>query len=282
MNSMLVLLEQAADVVVPTRRSALLCVSSTLLASCLGGLELTYFLFLSICWCRLLIYFNLLLLFFLRESSLYFRCVVVFPAACESLIVMRQPRSDVFRDRGSGRVVHLRGEHLDLVSDLFHLIWMLACTRFTVVVTHLYCRWHGWSDVLLWGETVQFADELRMKSAVNPQKSTSWIRCDSPPKAWRGETSLPPCRTTALMSVQVTVLGVGSVVMCNTSQCVHPGYCPSEPHCVFNQEVQILNIKNDHYDRFHPYRPPPTQSWLKPSCLSLQLSSCELDLISVH
>lgn len=77
---------------VPTRRSALLCVSSTLLASCLGGggLELTYFLFLSICWCRLsaLIYFNLLLLFFLRESSLYVRCVVVFPAACESLIVI--------------------------------------------------------------------------------------------------------------------------------------------------------------------------------------------------
>lgn len=74
---------------VPTRRSALLCVSSTLLASC-WGLELTYFLFLSICWCRLsaLIYFNLLLLFFLRESSLYFRCVVVFPAACESLIVI--------------------------------------------------------------------------------------------------------------------------------------------------------------------------------------------------
>lgn len=163
---------------VPTRRSALLCVSSTLLASCLGGLELTYFLFLSICWCRLsaLIYFNLLLLFFLRESSLYVRCVVVFPAACESLIVIWQPRSDIF----GGGLVHLRGKHLDLVSDLFHLIWMRACARFTVVVTHLYCRWHGWSDMLLWG------DELRMKSAVNPQKSTSWIGCDSPPKAWRG------------------------------------------------------------------------------------------------
>lgn len=149
---------------VPTRRSALLCVSSTLLASCLGGgLELTYFLFLSICWCRLsaLISFNLLLLFFLRESSLYFRCVVVFPAACESLIVIWQPRSDIFRDRGGGGLVHLRGKHLDLVSDLFHLIWMLACARFTVVVTHLYCRWHGWSDVLLWGETIR---SLQMSS----------------------------------------------------------------------------------------------------------------------
>lgn len=81
------------------------------------------------------------------------------------------------------------------------------------------------------------------------------------------ETPLPPCRTTALMSVQVTVRGVGSMVMRNTSQCdnrFHPGYCPSEPHCVFNQQVQILNIKDDHYDRFHPYRPPPAQSqhWL--------------------
>lgn len=71
------------------------------------------------------------------------------------------------------------------------------------------------------------------------------------------------------MSVQVTVRGVGSMVMRNTSQCAncfHPGYCPSEPHCVFNQQVQIMNIKNDHYDRFHPHRPPPAQSWLKPSC----------------
>lgn len=100
-----------------------------------------------------------------------------------------------------------------------------------------------------------------MKSAVNPQKSTSWIGCDSPlkPDVALSETS----RTTALMSVQVTVRGVGSMVMRNTSQCAncfHPGYCPSEPHCVFNQQVQIMNIKNDHYDRFHPHRPPPAQS----------------------
>lgn len=156
MNSMLVLLEQAADVVCPyeTIRFAL-CVFHAARIVFGGGLELTYFLFLSICWCRLsaLIYFNLLLLFFLRESSLYVRCVVVFPAACESLIVIWQPRSDIFG--GGGGLVHLRGKHLDLVSDLFHLIWMRACARFTVVVTHLYCRWHGWSDMLLWGETIR-------------------------------------------------------------------------------------------------------------------------------
>lgn len=92
MNSMLVLLEQAADVVCPyeTIRFALCVFHAARIVFGGGGLELTYFLFLSICRCRLsaLISFNLLLLFFLRESSLYFRCVVVFPAACESLIVI--------------------------------------------------------------------------------------------------------------------------------------------------------------------------------------------------
>lgn len=154
--------------------------------------------------------------FFSSESTVgipvvfYFHILFFFPAVYESVIVCS---NQMFPGTRESRFVHL---HLDLVSDLFLLIWKLTHTHFTAVFVQYTSTVSGLSNMLqtrpesrcwlvlqacwccrkwpprssllncetrlsrvCWYFCYMVRDERGVKFAANPQRPVIWIRCDS-------------------------------------------------------------------------------------------------------